>query len=86
MRGKDEMTRIQAFGSPSSAEMPRAAIIRSEKQSGTTTNGRTELQTVLDFLRKGDTLMVTRIDRERHGRITVSGLDLRGMLWMARSG
>jgi DNA invertase Pin-like site-specific DNA recombinase len=40
-----------------------AEIIRSEKQSGTTTNGRTELQTVLDFLRRGDTLLVTRIDR-----------------------
>ena len=40
-----------------------ADIIRSEKLSGTTTNGRTELKTVLDFLRKGDTLMVTRIDR-----------------------
>jgi DNA invertase Pin-like site-specific DNA recombinase len=38
-------------------------IIRSEKQSGTSTNGRTELQTVLDFLRPGDVLMVTRIDR-----------------------
>jgi DNA invertase Pin-like site-specific DNA recombinase len=40
-----------------------ADIIRSEKQSGTSTEGRTELQTVLDFLRKGDTLLVTRIDR-----------------------
>src|SRR6267142_5304537 len=40
-----------------------ADIIRAEKVTGTTTNGRTELQTVLDFLRKGDTLMVTRIDR-----------------------
>jgi DNA invertase Pin-like site-specific DNA recombinase len=40
-----------------------ADIIRSEKLSGTTTEGRTELQTVLDFLRKGDTLLVTRIDR-----------------------
>jgi DNA invertase Pin-like site-specific DNA recombinase len=38
-------------------------MIRSEKRSGTTTAGRTELQTVLDFLRKGDVLMVTRIDR-----------------------
>lgn len=38
-------------------------VIRSEKLSGTTTKGRTELQTVLDFLRKGDVLMVTRIDR-----------------------
>jgi DNA invertase Pin-like site-specific DNA recombinase len=31
--------------------------------SGTTTQGREELRTVLDFLRKGDVLMVTRIDR-----------------------
>src|SRR6266436_4167391 len=38
-------------------------LIRSEKRSGTTTAGRTELQTLLDFLRKGDVLMVTRIDR-----------------------
>jgi DNA invertase Pin-like site-specific DNA recombinase len=38
-------------------------MIRSEKRSGTTTAGRTELETVLDFLRKGDVLMVTRIDR-----------------------
>lgn len=38
-------------------------MIRSEKRSGTSTAGRTELATVLDFLRKGDVLMVTRIDR-----------------------
>lgn len=38
-------------------------LIRSEKRSGTTTAGREELRTVLDFLRAGDTLMVTRIDR-----------------------
>jgi DNA invertase Pin-like site-specific DNA recombinase len=38
-------------------------IIRSEKRSGTTTAGRDELRTVLEFLRKGDILMVTRIDR-----------------------
>ena len=38
-------------------------VIRSEKRSGTTTEGRAELQTVLDFLRAGDVLMVTRIDR-----------------------
>jgi DNA invertase Pin-like site-specific DNA recombinase len=37
--------------------------IRSEKRSGTTTEGRAELKTVLDFLREGDVLMVTRIDR-----------------------
>jgi DNA invertase Pin-like site-specific DNA recombinase len=38
-------------------------IIRSEKRSGTTTAGRDELRTVLEFLREGDVLMVTRIDR-----------------------
>src|SRR4051812_14999183 len=38
-------------------------VIRAEKRSGTTTTGRAELQTVLDFLRPGDALMVTRIDR-----------------------
>ncbi|MEO6840163.1 MAG: recombinase family protein [Bradyrhizobium sp.] len=38
-------------------------MVRSETRSGTTTAGRTELQTVLDFLRKGDVLVMTRIDR-----------------------
>ena len=37
--------------------------IRSEKKSGTSTANREELRTVLDFLREGDVLMVTRIDR-----------------------
>lgn len=38
-------------------------VIRAEKRSGTTTEGREELRTVLEFLRGGDVLMVTRIDR-----------------------
>src|SRR6266403_5064279 len=38
-------------------------LIRSEKRSGTTTSGREELRTVLDFLRSGDVLIATRIDR-----------------------
>jgi DNA invertase Pin-like site-specific DNA recombinase len=38
-------------------------VVRAEKRSATSTAGRTELQTILDFLRKGDVLMVTRIDR-----------------------
>jgi DNA invertase Pin-like site-specific DNA recombinase len=38
-------------------------IVRTEKKSGTSCDGRTELQTLLDFLRAGDTLMVTCIDR-----------------------
>ena len=37
--------------------------IRSEKKSGTDRSARTELQILLDFLREGDTLVVTRIDR-----------------------
>src|SRR5271156_3439616 len=39
------------------------SVIRAEKRSGTTTSGRAELQTILDFLSAGDVLMVTRIDR-----------------------
>lgn len=38
-------------------------VIRKEKVSGTSRNGRAELETLLQFLRAGDTLMVTRIDR-----------------------
>lgn len=38
-------------------------LVRSEKITGTTTAGRTELATTLDFLRAGDVLVVTRIDR-----------------------
>ena len=38
-------------------------VIRSETGSGTTVKGRTELETILDFIRPGDTLVVTRIDR-----------------------
>jgi len=37
--------------------------LRAEKVSGTSTAGRTELATVLDFIGRGDVLMVTRIDR-----------------------
>ena len=38
-------------------------VIRAEKRSGTTTQGRDELRIILDFLHAGDVLMVTRIDR-----------------------
>jgi DNA invertase Pin-like site-specific DNA recombinase len=38
-------------------------VIRAEKQSGTSTQGGAELRTVLDFIGKGDVLLVTRIDR-----------------------
>lgn len=38
-------------------------IIRAEKASGSSRDGRTELSLLLEFLRPGDTLMVTRVDR-----------------------
>jgi DNA invertase Pin-like site-specific DNA recombinase len=41
----------------------RCEIIRSEKRTGTTRESRRELETLLEFLRPGDTLVVTRIDR-----------------------
>lgn len=37
--------------------------VRAEKISGSSRQGREELETLLAFLREGDTLMVTRIDR-----------------------
>lgn len=38
-------------------------VIRSEKVTGTTTAGRAELANLMEFIRKGDVLVVTRIDR-----------------------
>jgi DNA invertase Pin-like site-specific DNA recombinase len=38
-------------------------VVRYEKRSGASTEGREELETVLSLLRKGDVFMVTRIDR-----------------------
>jgi DNA invertase Pin-like site-specific DNA recombinase len=39
------------------------AVIRSDQKTGTTIEGRSGLQTILDFMQAGDVLMVTRIDR-----------------------
>jgi DNA invertase Pin-like site-specific DNA recombinase len=39
------------------------ARVVSEKKSGTSTKGRTELENLMGFARKGDVIMVTRIDR-----------------------
>ena len=38
-------------------------LIRAEKVSGTSVQGRQELRTLLDFIREGDELVVTRVDR-----------------------
>lgn len=44
-------------------ERAGCTVIREEKASGTSRQGRVELETLLGFLHPGDTLMVTRIDR-----------------------
>ena len=38
-------------------------VIREEKVSGTSLKGRTEFKTLMGFMREGDELVVTRIDR-----------------------
>ena len=38
-------------------------VIRSEKATGTKLEGRTELETIIQFSREGDSITVTRIDR-----------------------
>ena len=38
-------------------------VIRAEKRSGTSREGRVELSTLMQFLRTGDALVVTRVDR-----------------------
>jgi DNA invertase Pin-like site-specific DNA recombinase len=56
---QDQSTAIQV-------EALRAAgcsVVRAENASGSKMDGRTELRTLLDFVRKGDVVMVTRIDR-----------------------
>lgn len=58
-------------------------IIRAEKKSGTSTEGRTELQTLIEFARKGDTIVVTRIDRLARSiadlAVIVKTLDTKGV-------
>jgi DNA invertase Pin-like site-specific DNA recombinase len=52
------------FGTIQEATLRAAGcqVIRVEKRSGTTTEGRGALRTVLEFLHAGDILMVTRIE------------------------
>ena len=38
-------------------------LVRGEKVSGTSRDGRKELETLMQFMRAGDTLVITRIDR-----------------------
>ena len=54
--------------------------MRAEKASGSRRDGRTELQVLVDFVQRGDTSVVTRIDRltlpllVEHGVETPDGL------------
>jgi hypothetical protein len=41
----------------------RPRLIRAEKKSGKGTRGRAQVPTALDFIGKGDVLLVTRVDR-----------------------
>jgi DNA invertase Pin-like site-specific DNA recombinase len=49
-------------------------IVRQEKVSGRSREGRTELETIMDFIRPGDTLVVVKLDRL--GRSTRDVLNL----------
>src|SRR3954452_17202208 len=60
-----ELAKLKAAG---------CGIIRSEKVSGGSRDGRTELATIIEFLRPGDELVVTRLDRL--GRDTRDALNI----------
>ncbi|MEL7224047.1 MAG: recombinase family protein [Cyanobacteria bacterium J06576_12] len=49
-------------------------IIREEKISGTSRQGRKELDTLMEFLREGDTLVITRLDRLARDMDDLSGI------------
>lgn len=56
---KDQDTAIQE----EALRRAGCAIVRVEKATGTSREGRAELDTLLAFLRPGDVLMITRVDR-----------------------
>ncbi len=55
-------------------------VVRAEKKSATSREGRAELQTLLDFVRDGDVIAVTRVDR-----IARSIADLQDILRVLKS-
>jgi len=50
-------------GQIAALEAAGCSMIRTEQKSGASLKGRPELQTILDFIHEGETLVVTRIDR-----------------------
>ncbi|RAI35753.1 recombinase family protein [Rhodoplanes serenus] len=55
--GQDLTVQLQAL------KAAGCTIVRAEKVSGTSTQGRAELASILEFIREGDELVVTRVDR-----------------------
>lgn len=60
--------RVSTIDQDLTAQLERLAaegcsVVRSEKVSGGSRDGRAELETILQFLRPGDELVVTRLDR-----------------------
>jgi len=55
--GQDHETQVERL------KAAGCGAVRAEKASASTRNGRRELLTLLEFIREGDTLMVTRFDR-----------------------
>jgi DNA invertase Pin-like site-specific DNA recombinase len=55
--GQDNSIQVEALGRYG------CAVIREEKASGTSVDGRPELAILLDFIQAGDELVVTRVDR-----------------------
>lgn len=49
-------------------------VIREEKVSGTSRQGRQELETLLQFVRPGDVLVVTRLDRLARSLLDLSSI------------
>ena len=71
--------RVSTIGQDTATQIDRLKaegcdVIRQEKASGASRSGRTELETILDFIRPGDELVVVRLDRL--GRSTRDVLNL----------
>jgi len=66
----DQSTEIQV----AALEKAGCSIVRTEKASGRSREGRTELETIMEFVHPGDALVVTKLDRL--GRSTRDTLNL----------
>lgn len=58
----------------SSLKAAGCTVIRAEKKSGTTTEGRVELKNLIEFAHQGDTIVVTRIDRLARSIADLAGI------------